>query len=156
MLRPLLLATAGSGVMVLGLLQFSADMFAQVEAAGRPILVHAVRTAFFAFLSTSAALLGAYLFRVYRSPRMALIFNSFGAVVFLVAVLFGGGQIGGALIHVPGVEPRMPVMLSLFFVVSIGGAILLLLAALAAFLRALVRSARATSTGPSDLDEGAA
>ena len=137
-LRPLLLATVGSGVMVLGLLQFSADLFDQLGVPDRAGLVHGIRSSFFAFLGSSAALLTAYLFRAYRSERLSGWFNAYGAACFLGAVIVAGGHIGATLNRLAG-STGMPVTVGRFFLFSMAGLAALLAAALFATFKRRVR-----------------
>ena len=129
-LRPLLLATIGSGVMTLGLLQFGADLFGELGVADRASLVHGIRSSFFAFLGSSAALLTAYLLRAYRSARLSAWFNVYGAACFLGAVVVAGGHIGATLGRLAGSPAGMPVTVGRFFLFSMGGLTLLIAAAL--------------------------
>ena len=130
-LRPLMLATVGTGVMVLGLMQFGADLMAQVDDSGRTLMVRGIRTAFFAFLGTSSALLAAYLCKVDRSRRLTALFNVYGMLIFVGGVWLSGGTVGGALSRVPGVVVAMPSAVAIFFLVSVGGAAALAVSALA-------------------------
>jgi hypothetical protein len=141
-LRPLMLATVGAGVMVLGLMQFGADLFAQVDGGGRTLVVRGIRTAFFAFLGTSTALLAAYLCRADRSSRLSALFNAYGVLVFLGGAWLAGGNVGGALSRVPGVVVMMSSPVAIFFLVSIGGACLLAFAAAVRAVQAAVHNRR--------------
>jgi hypothetical protein len=138
-LRPLLLATVGSGVMTLGLLQFGADLFGQVSVADRASLVHGIRSSFFAFLGSSAALLTAYLFRAYRSERLSAWFNAYGAACFLGAVIVAGGHIGNTLGRLAGSPATQAVTVGRFFLFSMAGLGALLAAALVSAFKRRVR-----------------
>ena len=114
-LRPLMLAAVGSGVLALSLLQFSTDALPMLDADGKMHVARSVRTAFFAFLGGSGALLVAYLTGVWRSPRLALAFNIYGAVAFMVGATLAGGQIGTALRQLARESGDLPIAVALFF-----------------------------------------
>jgi len=151
--RPLMLATAGAGVMVLGLLQFGADMFGQLEPDGRTYVVLGIRSAFFTFIGTSAALLAAYLCRAFRAPRLSTWFNAYGAITFLAGAFLAGGQIGVVLTQMSGQITQVPLPVGLFFLFTMTGAALLFVAALG---HALLRGWRGRSIRAETPEGGAA
>jgi hypothetical protein len=138
-LRPLLLATVGAGVMTLGLLQFWGDLLEQLEIADRTRLLHGIRSSFFAFLGTSAALLAAYLFRAYDSARLSALFNVYGAACFLGAVIVAGGHIGATLGRLAGLPEGQGVTVGGFFLFSMVGLAALFAASLLSALKRRVR-----------------
>ena len=138
-LRPLLLATVGAGVMTLGLLQFWGDLLDQLEIADRTRLLHGIRSSFFDFLGTSAALLTAYLCRAYDSARLSALFNVYGAACFLGAVIVAGGHIGATLGRLAGSPAAQPVTVGRFFLFSMAGFGALLAAALVSAFKRRVR-----------------
>ncbi|MCW3796284.1 hypothetical protein OMW55_00470 [Sphingomonas sp. BN140010] len=151
--RPLMLATAGAGVMVLGLLQFGADMFGQLGPDGRTYMVLGIRSAFFTFIGTSAALLAAYLSRAFRAPRLSTLFNTYGAVTFLAGAFLAGGQVGVVLGQMSGPLPQVPLASGLFFLFTMTGAGLLCAAALG---HALLRRWRRRSGLAATVESGVA
>ena len=133
------MATVGTGVMVLGLLQFSAEMFGQVAVVERASLVYAIRAAFFAFLGTSTALLLAYLCRVDGAPRLAGLFNLYGVLLFFVAGLLAGSHVGGVLTILSGPHWRLPQGVETFFLAGAAALLLLLASGLFNAVRTLRR-----------------
>ena len=138
-LRPLLLATVGAGVMTLGLLQFWGDLLDQLEIADRTRLLHGIRSSFFAFLGTSAALLTAYLCRAYDSARLSALFNVYGAACFLGAVIVAGGHIGATLGRLAGLPEGKGVTVGGFFLFSMAGLAVLVAASLLSAFKRRVR-----------------
>ena len=138
-LRPLLLATIGSGVMTLGLLQFGGDLLDQLTGSDRVHLLHGIRSAFFAFLGTSAALLTAYLCQAFVSPRLSALFNIYGAACFLGAVIVAGGHIGATLGRLAGSPDAESVIVGRFFLFSMAGLGALFAASLFLALKRRVR-----------------
>ena len=135
-LRPLLLAAVGSGVLALSLLQFSVDALPMLEREGKLLVARSIRTAFLAFLGGSAALLVAYLTGVWKSDRLALAFNLYGAIAFIVGATLAGGQVGGALFMIA--EERgapLPNSVGLFFLFNVAAVALLALAAIGGVMR---------------------
>ena len=139
-LRPLMLAAVGSGVLALSLLQFSTDAIPLLDADGKMHVARSVRTAFFAFLGGSGALLVAYLTGVWRSERLALAFNIYGAIAFMAGSLLAGGQIGTALRQFAQESGPMPIVVALFFLFNMAAVGALAAVALAAAVRS--RSAK--------------
>ena len=140
-----MLAAVGSGVLALSLLQFSVDAFPQLEEGGGTLVARAIRTAFFAFIGTAAALLVAYLSGVWRSARLALAFNIYGAIAFVAAAFLAGGFVGGALRMLAGERGGLPPSVALFFLFNIAAVVTLAVAALvsaAARLKGQVRVRR--------------
>jgi hypothetical protein len=154
-LRPLLLATIGSGVMTLGLLQFCTDLLDHAGPGDRAHVVHGIRSSFFAFLGTSAALLTAYLSGTYRSPRLSAVFNCYGAACFLAAVVVAGGHIGTALSSLAG-SPGQGVTVGNFFLFSMIGLVLLVAGALMSALKHRVRGPVLQISEPDNSNAGAA
>jgi hypothetical protein len=147
-LRPLLLATVGAGVMTLGLLQFWGDLLDQLDIADRTRLLHGIRSAFFAFLGTSAALLTAYLCRAYQSVRLSALFNVYGAACFLGAVIVAGGHIGATLGRLAGLPEGQGVTVGGFFLFSMAGLGALFAAALFSALQRRVRRSVPNASEP--------
>ena len=147
-LRPLLLAAVGSGVLALSLLQFSVDALPLLDAEGKMHVARGIRTAFFAFLGGSGALLVAYLTGVWRSVRLALAFNIYGAIAFMVGSLLAGGQIGTALRQLAQESGPMPAPVGLFFLFNMLAVGVLATAALYAAARA--RNARRRGNAEAD------
>lgn len=146
-LRPLLLAAVGSGVLALSLLQFSADAVPLLAADGKVHVARAVRTAFFAFLGGSGALLVAYLTGVWRSARLALAFNIYGAIAFMAGALLAGGQVGTALREFTQESGPMPLAVGLFFLfnmLAVGALAAIAIAAALRSRRSRRRAARLT------------
>lgn len=113
-LRPLILAAIGSGVVALSLLQFSADALPLLDGEGKLAVARAIRAAFFAFLGCASALLVAYLTGSWKSARLTLAFNLYGATAFIFGATMSGGHVGAALRTMAG-ERMMPPALGLFF-----------------------------------------
>ena len=148
-LRPLMLAAVGSGVLALSLLQFSTDAIPMLDADGKMHVARSVRTAFFAFLGGSGALLVAYLTGVWKSERLALAFNIYGAIAFMVGSLLAGGLIGTALRQLAQESGPMPIAVALFFLfnmIAVGALAAIALAAAIRSRRSKRRAARTTST----------
>lgn len=145
-LRPLLLAAVGSGVLALSLLQFSVDAVAMLDGEGKMHVARSVRTAFFAFMGGSGALLVAYLTGVWRSERLALAFNIYGAVAFMAGALLAGGQIGSALRQLTQESGPMPLAVGLFFLFNMLAVGTLAAIALAAAIRSRRSRRRAART----------
>ena len=146
-LRPLLLATVGAGVLSLGLLQFLSDVLPLLDGEGRLLVARGIRTAFFAFIGSSAALLVAYLTGVWHSSRLALAFNLYGAMAFVFGAIIAGGMIGGALKMLANEGPAMPAPVAMFFLFNFVAVVLLAAAAVITLARranANVKSVRAT------------
>lgn len=134
-LRPLMLAAIGSGVLALSLLQFSADAIPLLELAGKRTIAGAIRAAFFGFLGCSAALLIGYLTSAWKSERLALAFNIYGALSFIVGSALAGGHVGGALRLMAG-EDGMPPSVALLFLFNMIAVFTLGLLAIASLVRA--------------------
>lgn len=136
--RPLLLASAGLGVMVLGLLQFAAEALPALPEQGRALVARGIRTAFFGFLGTAAALLIAYLTRAWRSERLVLAFNLHGVVAFVAGSVVVGGQIGAALTLLAPEDGSVPATVAFFFLFN---SVAVAALALAAVARPILRPA---------------
>ena len=141
-LRPLLLAAVGSGVLALSLLQFSVDALPLLDAEGKMHVARSIRTAFFAFLGGSGALLVAYLTGVWRSVRLALAFNIYGAIAFMVGALIAGGQIGTALRQLAQESGPMPMAVGMFFLFNMLTVAVLAAAAVGAATRTRIARRR--------------
>jgi hypothetical protein len=124
-LRPLMLAAVGSGVLALSLLQFSVDALPLLGADGKLLVARSIRTAFFAFLGGSAALLVAYLTASWKSERLSLAFNLYGAIAFVGGATLAGGQVGGALKILAGEQGGLPPPVALFFLFNMVAVVVL-------------------------------
>jgi hypothetical protein len=134
-LRPLLLAAVGSGVLALSLLQFSVDALPLLDAEGKLLIARSIRTAFFGFLGGSAALLVAYLTATWKSERLSFAFNLYGAIAFVGGATLAGGQVGGALRIMTGENGSPPLSVALFLLFNVAAVVLLGMAALVSAVR---------------------
>lgn len=119
--RPLLAATTGSGLMTVGVLQFTGSIWGSAEPLSQELIAIAARTTLLAFIMNAATLGLGFIVRGRPRPILCAILNVYGSTVFLVGAFLSGSYISKALLLIRPETTAIPESLQVFLGASAVG-----------------------------------
>lgn len=138
--RPLLSATAASGVMTIGVLQFMGDIWSDLPTLSREYLTMAVQGAFIGFLFQLGAVIIALLAGSRSGSRFTAALNGYGVAAVTAGVFITGTLVSRALLVAQPSTLEPVDSLALFSAIGVLGLIALATVALVSRIAAFVRS----------------